>query len=73
LTKFAVRFGCSWLGTNCERSTYLLVSGILMALFCLYWQPIGGGFLQQVYFKIGHSQRQKKTSSKRGLFVEHEI
>jgi protein-S-isoprenylcysteine O-methyltransferase Ste14 len=31
-----------------ERSTYLLVSGILMALFCLYWQPIGGGFLWQV-------------------------
>lgn len=31
-----------------ERSTYLLVSGILMALFCLYWQPIGGGYLWQV-------------------------
>jgi protein-S-isoprenylcysteine O-methyltransferase Ste14 len=23
-----------------------------MALFCLYWQPIGDGFLQQVYFKL---------------------
>ena len=25
-----------------ERSTYLLISGVLMALFCLYWQPIDG-------------------------------
>jgi protein-S-isoprenylcysteine O-methyltransferase Ste14 len=23
-----------------------------MALFCLYWQTIGGGFLQRVYFKL---------------------
>lgn len=26
-----------------ERSTYVLVSGVLMVLFCLYWQPISGG------------------------------
>ena len=25
-----------------ERSTYLLLSGIIMALFCLYWQPVNG-------------------------------
>ena len=25
-----------------ERSTYLLLSGIIMALICLYWQPISG-------------------------------
>ncbi len=25
-----------------ERSTYLLMSGIIMALFCLYWQPVEG-------------------------------
>ena len=25
-----------------ERSTYLLISGIIMALFCLYWQPVNG-------------------------------
>ena len=25
-----------------ERSTYLFVSGIIMALFCLYWQPVNG-------------------------------
>lgn len=25
-----------------ERSTYLLFSGIIMALFCLYWQPVDG-------------------------------
>jgi len=25
-----------------ERSTYVLLSGVVMALFCLYWQPIEG-------------------------------
>lgn len=25
-----------------ERSTYLIFSGIIMALFCLYWQPVDG-------------------------------
>lgn len=25
-----------------ERSTYLLISGMIMALFCLYWQPVNG-------------------------------
>jgi len=29
-----------------ERSTYLLISGIIMALFCLYWQPVNGVFWQ---------------------------
>jgi methanethiol S-methyltransferase len=35
-----------------ERSTYLLISGIIMALFCLYWQPING-VLWQVDNQIG--------------------
>ena len=38
-----------------ERSTYLLVSGILMALFCLYWQPVGGGVLWRVENQIGQA------------------
>jgi len=25
-----------------ERSTYILLTGILMAIFCIYWQPIEG-------------------------------
>ena len=25
-----------------ERSTYLLISGIIMGLFCLFWQPVQG-------------------------------
>jgi len=35
-----------------ERSTYLLLSGIIMALFCLYWQPING-VVWQVDNQIG--------------------
>jgi protein-S-isoprenylcysteine O-methyltransferase Ste14 len=35
-----------------ERSTYLLLSGILMALICLYWQPITG-VVWQVDNQIG--------------------
>jgi methanethiol S-methyltransferase len=35
-----------------ERSTYLLFSGIIMALFCLYWQPVEG-VLWQVDNQIG--------------------
>ena len=27
---------------SAERSTYLLLSGIIMALICLYWQPVSG-------------------------------
>lgn len=27
---------------SAERSTYLFISGIIMALFCLYWQPVNG-------------------------------
>ena len=37
-----------------ERSTYLLLSGIIMALFCLYWQPING-VLWQVDNQIGQT------------------
>ena len=37
-----------------ERSTYLLLSGIIMALFCLYWQPING-VLWQVDNQIGQA------------------
>ncbi len=25
-----------------ERSTYVLLSGVIMAMFCLYWQPVEG-------------------------------
>ena len=35
-----------------ERSTYLLISGIIMALFCLYWQPVNG-VVWQVDNQIG--------------------
>ena len=35
-----------------ERSTYLFISGIIMALFCLYWQPING-VVWQVDNQIG--------------------
>lgn len=35
-----------------ERSTYVLLSGVVMALFCLYWQPIEGS-LWQVEQPIG--------------------
>ena len=35
-----------------ERSTYLLFSGIIMALFCLYWQPVDG-VIWQVDNQIG--------------------
>ena len=35
-----------------ERSTYLLISGIIMALFCLYWQPVNG-VIWQVDNQIG--------------------
>lgn len=35
-----------------ERSTYLLFSGIIMGLICLYWQPING-VLWQVDNQIG--------------------
>lgn len=35
-----------------ERSTYLLLSGIIMALFCLYWQPVNG-IVWQVDNQIG--------------------
>ena len=35
-----------------ERSTYLLLSGIIMALICLYWQPVNG-ILWQVDNQIG--------------------
>ena len=35
-----------------ERSTYLLISGIIMALICLYWQPVNG-ILWQVDNQIG--------------------
>ena len=35
-----------------ERSTYLIFSGIIMALFCLYWQPVNG-VLWQVENQIG--------------------
>lgn len=35
-----------------ERSTYLFLSGIIMALFCLYWQPVDG-VIWQVDNQIG--------------------
>ena len=35
-----------------ERSTYLLLSGIIMALICLYWQPVNG-VVWQVDNQIG--------------------
>lgn len=35
-----------------ERSTYVLLTGVIMGLFCLYWQPING-VLWQVDNKIG--------------------
>lgn len=35
-----------------ERSTYLFFSGIIMALFCLYWQPVDG-IVWQVGNQIG--------------------
>ena len=35
-----------------ERSTYLLLSGIIMGLICLYWQPIEG-IVWQVDNQIG--------------------
>lgn len=35
-----------------ERSTYLFLSGIIMALFCLYWQPVNG-IVWQVDNQIG--------------------
>jgi methanethiol S-methyltransferase len=35
-----------------ERSTYLFISGIIMALFCLYWQPVDG-VLWQIDNQIG--------------------
>ena len=37
-----------------ERSTYLFLSGILMALICLYWQPVNG-VLWQVDNEIGQA------------------
>lgn len=35
-----------------ERSTYVLLSGIIMGLICLHWQPLNG-FLWQVDNQIG--------------------
>ena len=35
-----------------ERSTYLLTSGLIMALICLYWQPVNG-VVWQVDNQIG--------------------
>lgn len=35
-----------------ERSTYVLLTGIIMSLFCLYWQPLDG-ILWQVDNQIG--------------------
>lgn len=35
-----------------ERSTYVLFSGIIMGLFCLYWQPLNG-VLWQVENEVG--------------------
>lgn len=35
-----------------ERSTYLFLSGIIMALFCLYWQPVEG-VIWQVDNQVG--------------------
>lgn len=35
-----------------ERSTYVLLSGIIMGLICLYWQPVNG-MLWQVEHQLG--------------------
>ena len=37
-----------------ERSTYLFLSGLIMALICLYWQPVNG-ILWQVDNEIGRT------------------
>jgi len=37
-----------------ERSTYVLLTGIIMGLFCLYWQPLNG-VLWQVDNQIGQA------------------
>ncbi len=35
-----------------ERSTYVLFTGVIMGLFCLYWQPLNG-VLWQVENEVG--------------------
>ncbi len=37
-----------------ERSTYVLLSGIIMGLICLYWQPING-MLWQIEHPLGQT------------------
>lgn len=36
---------------SAERPTYVLISGLFMLAFCVYWQPIGGG----VVWSVGNS------------------